>query len=659
MEMRKTILFASYLLSALCVWAQSGDEWQRLTPPACHQLLLNDKVKGCVIQPTMYGIFFEDINYAADGGLYAELVANRSFEFPNRLTCWEPFGQVSVSDSQPAFPRNPHYAVLEDVGHYEMRTGLVNHGYFGMGFKKDSTYIFSVYARLHDGKGKEARMDVNLVDSHKNIIGMATVSVNAREWTCYKVTIKAEATDAHGALNIILTSREGMDVDHVSLMPRDNWNGMRTDLVRALVDLHPGVFRFPGGCIVEGTNLATRYQWKHSVGDVENRPLNLNRWNNCFAHRLSPTYYQSLGIGFYEYFLLSEYIGADPLPILNCGMACQYQNKQYPSPDYVQVDSLQQYIQDALDLIEFANGDTTTTWGSLRAKMGHPAPFGLKQMGIGNEQWSEPYVERLEPFLKPIRDCYPYIRIVGSAGPAPDGDKFDYGWQEMKRLKADLVDEHYYKSPEWFLKSATRYDSYDRKGPKVFAGEYACHAKGKENTWESALCEAAFMTGLERNADVVWEATYAPLFAHVDGWQWRPDLIWFDNLNVMRTPNYYVQQLYATNRGTRTVSLTENGQPLTGQQGLYASAVYDSEQSRYIVKLVNTTDAIKTVSLDCKGIRRIAGYRQTVMTADLNAENSVGGSLVVCPEQLLVADEASQIHVAPYSFIIYSIFVNK
>ena len=623
-----------------------------------HQLVLNAKTKGAAVQPTMYGVFFEDINYGADGGLYAEMVANRSFEFPERLTCWEPFGRVSITTDHPAFDNNPHYAVMEDRDHYEMRTGLSNHGYFGMGFKKDSTYIFSIYARLHNGKAKEAKIDINLVDSRKTIIGKGSLSVTAKEWTRYEVAIKADATDGKGGMNIILTSRDGMDVDHVSLFPKDNWNGMRTDLVQALADLHPGVFRFPGGCIVEGTNLHTRYQWKLSVGDVENRPLNENRWNSTFAHRLSPTYFQSLGIGFYEYFLLSEHIGADPLPILNCGMACQYQNRKYPSPDYVSVDSLQQYIQDALDLIEFANGDTTTTWGSLRARMGHPAPFNLHQIGIGNEQWSEPYTERLEQFLKPIRSRYPDIKIVGSAGPTPDGDRFDYGWQEMRRMKIDLVDEHYYKDPEWFLKNATRYDNYDRKGPKVFAGEYACHAKGQHNTWESALCEAAFMTGLERNADVVWQATYAPLFAHVDGWQWRPDMIWFDNLSVMLTPNYYVQQLYALNRGTHTRPLTENGQPVTGQHGLYASAVYDQTQRCHIIKLVNVNAVPQQVSITTKGIKTTIRCERIVLTSDMSAENAIGQPNAVQPvtEAFPALNPVSDITIPSYSFVIYKLY---
>lgn len=623
------------------------------------QLVVNAKDKKKVIQPTMYGIFFEDINYGADGGLNAEMVKNRSFEFPAPLGGWDAFGKVSVEDRNPAFERNPHYAVLEDVGHYEKRTGLVNHGLFGMGFKQDSLYVFSMYARLHQPESLNAGIEVDLVDSHNNIIGMGNVVVNTKDWFRYTISIKAAATEARGGLHLVLNSKAGIDADHVSLMPADNWNGMRTDLVRALEDLHPGVFRFPGGCIVEGTDLATRYQWKNTVGAVENRPLNENRWNSTFAHRLSPDYYQSAGIGFYEYFLLSEKTGAAPLPILNCGMACQYQNKDDDPKGHVPVDSLQQYIQDALDLIEFANGDATTEWGHLRAAMGHPAPFGLQQIGIGNEQWGRLYEEHLVPFVKAIRAKYPDMKIVGSAGPSPDGKDFDFGWEAMRRVNADLVDEHYYKSPDWFLKNAGRYDNYDRHGPKVFAGEYACHTKNKGNNFEAALCEAAFMTGLERNADVVWQTTYAPLFAHVDGWQWKPNLIWFDNLRSLRTVNYYVQQLYAANKGTNVVTLTENGKPVEGQDSLYASAVYDKVRNGYIVKVVNVSGRSLPLSIVLKGAKAVNGGEQTTLHADeLKAENTLDNPFRIEPKTrpLLIKGNRIDTDVAPGTFALYKFY---
>ena len=404
--------------------------------------------------------------------------------------------------------------------------------------------------------------------------------------------------------------------------------------------IHPGLLRFPGGCIVEGTDLGSRYQWKNTVGPVENRPLNENRWHYTFRHRFYPDYYQSYGLGFFEYFQLAEEIGAEPLPVLNVGLACQYQNRNEKA--HVPVDSLQPYIDDALDLIEFANGDTTTVWGSVRAQMGHPEPFGLKYLGVGNEQWGPEYPARLTHFVDAIRKAYPDIKIVGSSGPSASGEKFDYLWPEMKRLKADLVDEHYYAPETFFLENADRYDSYDRKGPKVFAGEYACHGKGKKyNHFNAALLEAAFMTGLERNADVVHMATYAPLFAHVEGWQWRPDMIWFDNLNSVPTASYYVQQLYAQNKGTRVLPLAMDGKPVIGaegQQGLYASAVIDSDRSEYIVKIANVSDSPREINLKFDGMKKKATLRDgrciLLHSDNPDADNEVGKPEVVKPVEM-------------------------
>ena len=619
--MKKTKSFAMLALVAVLA----------LPTMAQRQLTVQANKPGAVIQPTMYGIFFEDINFGADGGLYAEMVQNRSFEFPNRLMGWEVFGNVALRDERPAFANNPHYVAITDPGHAHKRSGIENRGFFGMGFKKDLRYDFSVYARLHDAGSQTASIRVELVNSHNNVIKSEKVSINSREWKKYTCSITPNITDPKGLMRIFLEGSVGVDLDHVSLFPSDNWNGLRADLVKDLEDLHPGVFRFPGGCIVEGTDLASRYQWKNSVGQVENRPLNENRWNYTFPHRMYPNYFQTYGMGFYEFFLLSEKIGADPLPVVSCGLACQYQNDDIKA--HVALDQLQPYIDDALDLIEFANGGTDTKWGKLRADMGHPAPFNLKQIGVGNEQWGELYPERLELFVKAIRAKYPNILICGSSGPLAEGNDFDYGWKEMKRLKVDLVDEHYYKPPQWFFDNAGRYDNYDRKGPKVFAGEYAAHGKGARevNNWEAALSEAAFMTGLERNADVVYQATYAPLFAHVEGWQWKPDLIWFDNLTSARTPNWYVQMLYGTNKGTNVLKLTEDKQPVEGKDGLYASAVYDKDKKEYIVKLANSAEKSQKVVVTFKGLKNVGAAKGTLLTGNYDMENLVGRQETIKP----------------------------
>lgn len=644
--MRKTNIFAALMLAAMTSLGASAQ----------HQFAVQANKPGVEIQPTMYGIFFEDINFGADGGLYAEMVENRSFEFPQRLMGWNTFGNVTVSDVKPAFDRNPHYVTLEASGAREKQTGLENRGFFGMGLKKDMKYDFTVYARLHLLNGKQTKIRVELVNSNNNVIAKQSITITNNKWQKYTTTLTSPQTDAKGLMRVYLESGESVDLDHISLFPQDNWNGLRADLVQDLSDLHPGVFRFPGGCIVEGTDLETRYEWKNSVGAPENRPLNENRWNYTFPHRLYPNYYQTYGLGFYEYFLLSEKIGADPLPILSVGLSCQYQNSDNDKNAHVAVDQLQSYIDDALDLIEFANGPVTSKWGKLRADMGHPAPFNLKQIGIGNEQWGPLYPERLQKFMEQIHAKYPKIKICGSSGPSADGKDFDYGWEQMRKLGVDMVDEHYYKSPDWFRSNAGRYDNYDRKGPKVFAGEYAAHAKHDPNSWEAALSEAAFMTGLERNADVVYQATYAPLFAHVEGWQWRPDLIWFDNLTSVRSANYYVQQLYGLNKGTHVLSLTENGKTVKGENGLYATACFDKHTKSYIVKIANTSNEEKEITVTFNGLKKLKAGKVTVLHADdIQAENKIDHKNAVVPVTSDVQTNGNVLNVKmkANSFVVY------
>ena len=622
---------------------------------------------GAEIQPTMYGIFIEDINFAADGGLYAELVKNRSFEFPDHLQGWKAAGRFELMDDGP-FDRNPHYLRLVWPGHPHKHTALENDGFFGIGVKAGADYRFSVWARVPDGRS--GSLEVQLMDrssmAEDQAFASARITVDSPEWKKYELVLHSDVTNPKAALRIFLSGRETVDVEHVSLFPVDTWkgreNGLRKDLAQALYDLHPGLFRFPGGCIVEGTDLQTRYRWKDSVGPVENRPLNENRWQYTFTHRFFPDYYQSYGLGFYEYFLLSEDIGAEPLPVLSCGLACQYQNDDESA--HQPVGELRDYIDDALDLIEFANGDVSTEWGALRAAMGHPEPFGLKFIAIGNEQWGETYVEHLEPFVKAIREAYPEIRIVGSSGPNSEGEQFDYLWPEMARLGADLVDEHFYRPEKWFLAQGARYDNYDRKGPKVFAGEYACHGAGKKwNHFEAALLEAAFMTGLERNADIVHMATYAPLFAHVEGWQWRPDLIWFDNLRSIRSCSYYVQQLYTTYKGTNVLELkAEDGRNVTGadgQNGLFASSVLDAGNGRIYVKIANVSDSVQPVRIDFDGLRRKEVMKGvgivTYHSDDPDADNTLDEPEKIVPKTAALDFEGRSLstEIGPKTFAVY------
>ena len=644
---------------SLAVLALSIAMGTQLITAQTHNISVDVKKPGSPIQKTMYGIFFEDINYGADGGLYAEMVKNRSFEFPQSLLGWTTFGNVEVKNDGP-FANNPHYVRLSYPGHDEKRTGMDNEGFFGFGLKKDADYRFSVWARAAAGNATES-IRIEFIDPTSTILSSQNITVDSKEWKKYQVVLKSTILEPKARLRIFLSSKGSLDLEHVSVFPVDTWkgreNGLRKDLAQALYDLKPGVFRFPGGCIVEGTEINDRYQWKNTVGQVENRKSNMNRWEYTFPNRFFPDYRQSYGMGFYELFQLSEEIGAEPLPVISCGLVCQFQNKDVKA--HVSVNELNPYVQDALDLIEFANGDVNTKWGKVRADMGHPASFNLKMMAVGNEQWGSLYPERLEPFIKAIRSKYPTFKIIGTAGPSPDGKDFDFGWSEMKRLKTDLVDEHYYKDPQWFLSNAKRYDNYDRKGPKVFAGEYACHPKNRKNNFESALCESAFMTGFERNADVVHMCTYAPLFAHVDGWQWKPDLIWFDNLRSVRSANYYVQQLYGHNVGTNVLTTVENKLALAGQVGIYASSALDKTKNEIILKIANTSDVAKKISYSFNGLKAAEriGTQTTLKSENPDQENTLDNPNAVVPttKDIKVSGNTLEVELAPKSFNLYTI----
>lgn len=647
---RLFLLAASAWLASVTGWAQEVRETLSFEVRADQP--------GASIPSTMYDIFFEDINFGADGGLYAELVKNRSFEFEQPLMGWTPFGSVEVRSDKPCFDRNPHYVRLTEVGQIT-HAGLENEGFRGMGIQADEPYDLTFYGRVV--KGDELTLRVELVSASNDIIETQRITLAGSSWKHYQLALLSKTTEPEARLRLTMETKGTLDLEHVSLFPRHTFNnrlnGLRADLAEALKALKPGVFRFPGGCIVEGTTIETRYQWKNTVGPVENRPFNINRWNYTFPHKKFPDYYQSYGLGFFEYFQLSEDLGAEPLPVLNCGLSCQFENEGMEQ--HVPVEKLQPYIDDALDLIEFANGPVTSRWGKLRADMGHPSPFGLKYIAIGNEQWGELYPERLAPFVQAIRARYPEIQIVGSAGPNAEGEQFEYLWPEMRRLNVDLVDEHYYRSPEWFLSNADRYDNYDRKGPKVFAGEYACHADNKANSFLTALCEAAFMTGLERNADVVPLSTYAPLFAHVEAWQWRPDLIWFDNLRVMKTPNYYVQQLYSHHAGTRVVPFLRAGKPLTGELSLYATAALDERTNELILKVVNTGIQARQAQIQLHGLSdgTHTGTRIQFHSMDVEAVNTLEQPERVHPEESAFTYKGNQmaITIQPLSFTIYRI----
>jgi len=632
---------------------------------AQNDLIIKVKTPVAEVQPTMWGIFFEDINLGADGGIYAELVKNRSFEFYEPMMGWKVKqstfreGAVLVQNRKGVNSANPRFlCVKKSVASDTL--GISNEGFRGMGIKKGLRYDFSMMYRL---PAAGLTLHVELISSTGKIIGSSSITPavsSGEEWKKAAVSFNSTDSTLRGRMNIWFEGTGTIDMDIVSLFPSDTWKGrpggMRADMIQMLADMKPGFIRFPGGCIVEGHDLSLRYQWKKTLGPIEDRQLIVNRWNYEFAHRPTPDYFQTFGLGFYEYFQLAEDIGASPLPILNCGMACQFN-----TAEVVALDELDPYVQDALDLIEFANGDVNTKWGKVRADMGHPAPFHLKMMGIGNENWGPQYIERLKIFTKAIKEKYPEIRLVNSSGTDPDGDRYDYLNNQLRSMHADIIDEHYYRQPDWFLQNARRYDSFPRNGSRIFAGEYAAQSDRtvsvyNRNNWKTALSEAAFMTGLERNADVVSMASYAPLFAHIDGWQWTPDLIWVDNLRVNATPNYYVQKLFSVNKGSRVVPALRNKKTLAGEDSLYASAVIDDATGELIVKMVNVSAKAQTIPLNIEGAGKLTGKGTlTVLRSDeATAVNSIGDTPAVFPSDKDIAIKNGKLTVdaSPYSFTV-------
>jgi alpha-L-arabinofuranosidase len=611
-------------------------------------LTIETATPGARINPAMWGVFFEDINFGADGGLYAELVKNRSFEFPEPMMGWTKLapsmakGQLSIHDENPFSEANPHYLRIESEG--KAPFGVANEGFRGMGVRQNEAYDFSAEVRAVTGS---PALRIDLYGSDGALLDSVPLKGFPAGWKKYTAVLHPRQTDARARLYVLVDGKGGVDLDMVSLFPEHTWKnrpgGLRADMVQMLADMKPGFVRFPGGCIVEGSELARRYQWKKTIGPVAERPLLINRWNYEFLHRPAPDYFQSFGLGFFEFFQMCEDIGAQPLPILNCGMACQFN-----SGELCPLDRLDLYIQDALDLIEFANGPADSPWGAKRAAMGHPKPFNLKLLGIGNEQWDEQYFERYARFHKALKEPHPEIELVSSAGPSPDDARFKLAWQKLRPLHADIVDEHCYSNPEWFFNNTHRYDNYDPNGPKVFMGEYAAQSDKvvsvrNRNNLECALAEAAYMIGLERNAGVVRMASYAPLFAHVDAWQWTPNLIWTDNLRVYGTPNYYAQQLFSRNRGDVVLpvkfSPSSNSQP---NPQIYASASRDEAANEVIIKLVNATTQPCDLAIQLAGTPSVRpGATATVLTGhQLADENTLDAPTNVSPRSTSIHVES-------------------
>ncbi len=531
------------------------------------KIKLHPEERGPEVPKTLYGIFFEDINHAADGGIYPELVANRGFDWDNGSTKgWENDfrggnqARISIEHGRPVHEATASHVRIESFGSCGgAGAGLRNRGYHGIFVEAGKKYDLSFYVRGVDGYKGGVRV---VLEADGRVLAeryvpngefdggaprFSDVFPELPPWTRVTAVFSPAETVRNATLSILADSPGIVEFEQVSLFPQDTFNGrkngLRKDLVQMLKDLKPGIMRFPGGCLTEGRDWNLWYDWKLSVGDgsLESRKCLWNTWD----------YWQTMGLGYYEYFCLCEDLGCEPLPVMGSGLTCQFANPWDAAP----MESMDYFAQNLLDLIEFANGDKSTKWGGLRARMGHPKPFNMKYLGIGNENWDAVFLDRFEVLAKAVREKHPEIKIVSSSGPYSDGSSFDYAWERLDSKQADVIDEHYYKPPEWFLENAHRYDGYDRSGrkPKVYAGEYACHGKSRDNNLHSALCEAGAMTGFERNCDVVEMTSYAPLLAKLDSHKWKPDLIWFDNTGCFGTPNYYVQKLFGEHRPSRII----------------------------------------------------------------------------------------------------------
>lgn len=578
------------------------------------------------ISPDLIGIFFEDINYAADGGLYAEQVQNRSFEYApsdksgwNSLTAWDyvawgfGYGTLSVETSSPVHPNNPHYAVLniEEAGRDGI--GLKNSGFDGMVVKAGEKYNFSVF--LRQVSENTVPFAVKLYNKKGKLLGETTLSTFSKDWKKYNATINITQSSDTADLVLLATGKGKVAIDMVSLFPektfKNRLNGLRADLAQAVADLQPKFMRFPGGCLVHGDGLGNMYRWKNTIGPVEQRIAQKNIWG----------YHQTAGLGYFEYFQFCEDMGAKPLPVVAAAVSCQNSGGTWriggTGQKGIPQTEMPEYIQEVLDLIEWANGPATSIWGAKRAEAGHPKPFNLEYIGIGNEDKITPEFEtRFKQIYDVVKAKHPEITIIGTVGPAPQGEDYELGWKIAHELKVPMVDEHYYEKPEWFIANQKRYDSYNRADSKVYLGEYA----SRGNSLFNAIAEAAYMTSLERNGDIVWLTSYAPLLAKAGHTQWNPDMIYFNNTTLFRTPNYYVQQLFSVNQGDTYFHDIIAPAQSKADSTLAFSCVQDSKTKDVIIKLVNCSKKEHKLKVDLSQFKNLSS-KATVALLTGPAEN--------------------------------------
>ena len=600
------------------------------------------------ISPDLFGIFFEDLNYAADGGLYAELIQNRSFEYsPTEQAKWGPFsfwdlvktgdsdGHFGLGDVRPVHANNPHYLLLTVLQPGE-GVGLSNQGFDQIPLVAGAAYEASFWAyQTYMGRKWSTEADqsqpmpvtLRLESKDGTVLAEKRVAVSGREWQKHSVTLTPARAEPEARLVLLAHAEGELALDLVSLMPHDTFqgrsNGLRRDLAQTIAELKPRFVRFPGGCLVHGAGVRNYYDWKHTVGPVEQRRAARNSWG----------YHQTMGLGYFEYFQFCEDIGAAPLPVVTAGVCCQHAgHSPGRGQEGLPLEEMPAYIQDVLDLIEWANGPATSTWGAVRAAAGHPAPFGLKYLGVGNEDAITPeFTERFALINDVLKQKHPEIIVIGTSGPFATGEDFDRGWDFARELNLAMVDEHYYVSPQWFWDNLSRYDAYDRNGPNVYLGEYAAHEKDRRNTLRTAIAEAAYLTSMERNGDVVRLASYAPLLARRQHTQWTPDLIYFSGTEIFPSLNYTVQKLFAHHTGDSYVTTTLDAAPAGTK--FAASSVRDSRSGDLILKMVNGDAITQPVSIRLAGGNKLPStVERTVFGGDdADVANTDGAPPAVAP----------------------------
>jgi len=619
-----------------------------------------NNLKSKKISDLLVGVFFEDINYAADGGLYAELLQNRDFEYSlsdkegndtswNSNKAWHLNGDkatFNIDTVSPIHPNNPHYAVLRIN---EVGAGLINEGFDGIATKAGEKYDFSVFVTNPDKKSK--KLIIRLIGKNGENYGETSVSTNSTGWKKFEAALTATKTASDARLEILPQATGSVALDMISLFPqktfRDHKNGLRADLAQTIADIHPRFVRFPGGCVSHGDGLGNIYRWKNTIGPLESRKPQRNLWG----------YHQTAGLGYFEYFQFCEDIGAEPLPVIAAGVPCQNsatggagQQGGIPMCD------MPDYVKDVLDLIEWANGDAKTKWGKKRAEAGHPKPFNLKYIGIGNEDlMTDIFEERFTMIFNAVKEKHPEITVIGTVGPTFEGSDYEEGWKIATNLGVSMVDEHYYQSPGWFIHNQEFYDKYDRSKSKVYLGEYAAHLPGRPTNIETALAEALYLTALERNGDVVSMASYAPLLAKEGNTQWNPDLIYFNNIEVKPTVDYFVQQIYGQNAGDTyipsIVMISEKNESV--RKRISVSVVCDSKSNDIIVKMVNMLPVAVNAKVNLEDIGEIMpSATRTVLTGvpDDNKARPVADNIAVSKD--------FRCSLPPYSFTVIRVKTN-